>query len=263
MKYFAYKVLFLISFSCLMLPRMTFAAGEQSLTITLTPPLFQVTQSAGTDWKSVMRVVNSNNYDIVVSVSTMDFHPDGESGNPVFDDLKASDSGDPHRMSGWIDVPQGALTIKRGSTSEIPFTIHVPENADPGGHYAAMLVATRAEDVTGQSGAGVSSAISSLVFLRVPGNVVEKGSIRDFYSNDGIIQSPDARFVLRFENEGNVHLVPQGEILITNMWGKERGKVNINESSTFGNVLPNSTRKFEFHWQGESNPFEAGLQPAA
>jgi len=59
-----------------------------------------------------------------------------------------------------------------------------------------------------------------------------------------------------------VHLVPQGEIVITNMWGKVRGKIAINEQNTFGNVLPKSTRKFEFNWQGEPSPFEVGRYEA-
>jgi hypothetical protein len=92
---------------------------------------------------------------------------------------------------------------------------------------------------------------------------VEKGSIRDFYTENSVIESPDARFVLRFENEGNVHIVPQGEIVITNMWGKVRGKVSINESSTFGNVLPESTRKFEFNWKElDPSPLEVGRYKA-
>ena len=111
-------------------------------------------------------------------------------------------------------------------------------------------------------GSSVSSAIGSLIFLRVPGEVVEKGAIRDFYAEDSIAQTTDQSFVLRFENQGNVHLVPQGTIEITNMWGKVRGKVNINQSSTFGNVLPNSTRKFEFKWHGDANILEIGRYKA-
>jgi hypothetical protein len=115
----------------------------------------------------------------------------------------------------------------------------------------------------GGSGAEISSAVTSLVFLRVPGDVTELGNIRDFYAANDIIQSPDAHFILRFENKGNVHLVPQGQIVITNMWGKERGRVNINESSTFGNVLPASTRKFEFAWNMiDPSPLEVGRYKA-
>lgn len=248
--------------TAMVFPSSVFAAtNSDTLAITLTPPLFQVTQSPGTDWKSLLRVVNSNPYDITVNVKIQDFHPDGETGNPQFEEIPKSAPGDPHRMSGWIDAPTGNITITHSTTAEIPFTVHVPEGADPGGHYAAIIVGTVAAQTQG-SGSGVSSAIGSLIFLRVPGEVVEKGVIRDFYALSEIAQNTDETFIMRFENQGNVHLIPQGNIEITNMWGKVRGKMEINQSNTFGNVLPSSTRKFEFRWQGESSPFEVGRYKA-
>jgi hypothetical protein len=244
-------------------PFAAFAQGAASLSMTLTPPLFQLTQAPGSSWSSVIRVVNTNDFDLRVGATVEDFRPDGETGNAVFAHVGVSAPTDTRLMSGWITVPSGDIVIKRGTTGEIPFTISVPIDADPGGHYAAILVGTRGED--GQfsgSGAGVSSAISSLFFLRVPGEVIEEGAIRDFYAKHTMVQSPDALFALRFENKGNVHLVPEGSIVITNMWGKERGKIDINKVNTFGNVLPDSTRKFEFDWHGEANPFEFGRYKA-
>jgi len=59
-----------------------------------------------------------------------------------------------------------------------------------------------------------------------------------------------------------VHLQPQGEILITNMWGKERGVVPINHQTHFGNVLPESIRTFEFTWKGEQSFTDIGRYKA-
>ena len=254
------NVIFLsVFFLC---PFSVFAKSGDELSLTLTPPLFQITQAPGGVWSSNLRVVNTNNFDLVVSATVQDFRPDGETGNAVFMSSAKGAPEDTSLMSGWITVPDGDIIVKRGTTALVPFTVHVPENADPGGHYAAILVGTRpTRDIDG-SGAGISSAISSLFFLRVPGDVVEEGAIRDFYAEKSMLQSPNASFVLRFENTGNVHLVPEGAIIITNMWGKERGKIDVNKVNTFGNVLPGSTRKFEFKWQGEENLFEFGRYKA-
>lgn len=46
------------------------------------------------------------------------------------------------------------------------------------------------------------------------------------------------------------------------MWGKERGKVFINQTKNFGNVLPLSIRKFEFLWNGEESVFDIGKYSA-
>ena len=245
-----------------LLPTTIFAAATDSLSLTITPPLFQLTQSPGTDWNSMLRIVNVNPYDIVVSASATDFHPDGETGNAVLEETPPADPSDTHRMSGWISLPVGTITIPRGKTGDIPFAIHVPVNADPGGHYAAILIGTSPGNKPGGTGTSISSKVTSLIFFRVPGEVIEDASIRDFYAQQRMVQSPDNSFLIRFENKGNVHLVPQGDIVITNMWGKERGKIAINESSSFGNVLPHSTRKFAFDWHGESNPLEFGRYSA-
>lgn len=237
-------------------------SDANSLTLTLVPPIFQVSQAPGTEWRSMLRVVNANPYDIVISTTVTDFHPDGETGNAVLEHVPPGDATDTHRMSGWIAISKEPIVISRGKTAEVPFTIRVPIDADPGGHYAAVLVETSpAGKVTG-TGTSVSSAITSLFFMRVPGDVIEEGVIRDFYATESFMQRAAGSFVIRFENKGNVHLVPQGEIVITNMWGKERGKITINDQNTFGNVLPRSTRKFAFDWSGESNIFEFGRYKA-
>ncbi len=241
-------------------PFVVAAQSSESLSLTLTPPLFQVTQAPGGVWSSVLRVVNTNKFDLAVTASVQDFRPDGETGNALLGERGGPN--DRHLMSGWFTLPNGEIVIPRGTTGEIPFTIAVPEDASPGGHYAAIVVATRPGQLDGGSGAGISSGVTSLFFLRVPGDVVEEGAIRDFYAEKSIVQSPSARFALRFENTGNVHLVPEGTIVITNMWGKERGRIDINKVNTFGNVLPESTRKFEFVWEGEPSIFEFGRYEA-
>ena len=46
------------------------------------------------------------------------------------------------------------------------------------------------------------------------------------------------------------------------MWGKERGKIPINYRTHFGNVLPDSIRKFEFTWKGEQSITDIGRYKA-
>jgi len=87
--------------------------------------------------------------------------------------------------------------------------------------------------------------------VRVAGDVIEDGVVREFRTAEKFYSYPDVNFEVRFENKGNVHIQPQGEIVIKNMWGKERGIIPINHQTHFGNVLPNSIRKFEFAWKGE------------
>jgi hypothetical protein len=108
----------------------------------------------------------------------------------------------------------------------------------------------------------VGSQVATLFFVRVAGPVTEEAIIRDFYSASAFSGSADQTFILSVDNTGNVHIQPQGEIVIKNMWGKIRGKIEINKESNFGNVLPNSSRRFEFKWDGEENLFDIGRYTA-
>jgi hypothetical protein len=236
-------------------------ADAGKLAITIAPPLYQITIAPGTAWKSTLRVVNTNHYPLTIHADVSDFHPDGETGNAIFDDLTQGDANDTRRMSGWISLPVRDVTIPPDQSYELPLTIIVPQNADPGGHYGAILVGTLPPHTEG-SGASIGTRLSSLIFLRVPGDVVEEGLIRDFVTPSDVVQSQLQTFTLRFENKGNVHLVPHGQIIITNMWGKKRGVIVVNEKSTFGNVLPGSTRKFSFQWKGEDSIFDIGRYKA-
>ena len=230
---------------------------HEKLTLTVLPPLFQVNLAPGDTWRTTLRVVNGNDYSVDLHASVENFHPDGETGTAIFE-AKPQGGVNPRSFAAWIEIPPGPFHVEPGATAEIPFTLHIPKDAEPGGHYAGILVGTEPLKSIKGGGVAIGSYLSSLIFARIAGNVVEKGDIRDFYPDRSFVEDQNEHFVLRFENSGNVHLVPRGAITIYNMWGKVRGTIAINETNTFGNVLPNTTRKFEFSWAGESNMLDLG-----
>ena len=140
----------------------------------------------------------------------------------------------------------------------LPFSIRVPQDASPGGHYAAILIGQKPVKEGGTTQTTVSSFVSSLLFVRIAGDVHEEGFVREFSTDKAWYQAQEADFNLKFENVGNVHLRPVGEIVIYNMWGKERGVIDINHTAGFGNVLPGTIRNFSFKWDGENSVFDIG-----
>ncbi len=239
-------------------------AAEDKLSLTVTPPLFQLTIGRGESWTSNLKVVNTNSYDLTIYASLMDFQANGEEGQgkliPVLENGPALASS---TLARWIEIGKGPRIVSAGKSAEIPFTVTIPENAEPGGHYAAILVGTQPlADKTKGAMVTVASMVSTLFFVRVNGDIREEGVIREFTVDKNFSSYPDVSFGLRFENTGNVHLRPQGEITVYTMWGKEVGKIPVNQQGDFGNVLPHSTRKFIFAWRGEDNFFDAGRYSA-
>ena len=231
------------------------------LSMTLTPPIFQLSLAPGAKWSSNLRFVNNNPYGLVAHALVQNFRASGESGVALYAPSGTS-SANTHELASWVTVLEPSKFVASGKTAEIPFEIRVPVDAEPGGHYAAILVGTvppPGEHVVGMS---VSAQISSLILVRITGDVIESGVIRDFFAEHIFAQSQETDFTLRFENMGNVHVVPEGNIVISNMFGRERGRIVINEKNTFGNVLPQTTRKFTFAWKGERNFFDIGRYSA-
>lgn len=230
-------------------PVLAHAQGAVSLSVS--PTLFEMSASVNQSWSSSVRVINTNSFPLKVYLSGVNFEPTGESGQGSMVPVFGSESNG-STLAEWFTLPSDEIIIPAEQTVSVPFTINVPEDAAPGGHFAAILVGTRSlTNVDTPAQLETSQVVTSLVFLSVAGDITERGVIRDFVTDQSINESPEATFSLRFENDGNVHLQPQGNITIKNMWGKERGLVPINQTSQFGNVLPESVRKYNFEWVGE------------
>ena len=242
------------------------AHAQDAMSVSVTPPLVQLTIGPGESWASSLKVVNNNSYDVSYYVHVMDFTAQGEDGTGTFAPIvdQAKDPG-AHSFSlgSWLHLSSAPLRVPKGTSAEIPFSVQVPANAEPGGHYAAILIGTNPdnEQLAGPS-MKISSFVSSLIFVRIRGEANESGRIREFTAEKSLYESADAKFLLRFENTGNTHLRPQGDITLYNMWGKQRGRVLINQNGNFGNVLPSSTRRFEFAWSGESDLLDLGRYSA-
>jgi hypothetical protein len=239
-------------------PAISFAQSADSMSLTITPPFFELNVSPGDSWSSAIRVVNTNASDIHVRAATMGFGASDEQGHGNFIPLSQL-AGDGDALANWITVSSSSINVPRGGATDVPFSITVPRDASPGGHYAGILIGTGAP--AGQQGisqVGVSSFISALIFVRVAGDVTESANIRGFSANHPYYQTPDVHFAVRVQNNGNVHVRPVGMVQIYNAFGKERGEVSINGTGNLGYVLPSSSREFDVLWHGEQNLLDIG-----
>ncbi len=235
--------------------------AQDAVTFSVSPTIFDMTANPNQNWQSTLRVINVNAFELKVYIDVANFVPKGEGGVPQFIPLSESAS-EQAIFAQWVTTLK-EVTIPPEQTVEIPIKIQVPSDASPGGHYAAVMVSTRPPD-SGEKTNKVqtSQIISSLIFLRVTGDISENSSVRSFRTANYFISRPETDFEIRIENKGNVHVQPQGEIKIFNMWGQERGVVPINQQTLFGNVLPNSVRKYSFSWKSEWSITDIGRYTA-
>ncbi len=236
--------------------------AQESQILSVTPPLFQLSVLPGDVWQSSVKVVNGNRYPMTVYAEVVNFQATGESGQGKFIPILEADP-DRSTFASWIVIAPGPHVIDPEKSADISFFVDIPKDAAPGGHYAAILVTTQpSKDGNDALLMQTSQAVTTLFFLRVEGDVDENATIREFRTTKSLLQKPEAEFSLRFENKGNVHLQPKGDIVITNMWGAERGKIPVNYQTHFGNVLPRSIRDFKFTWSSDFKIADIGRYKA-
>lgn len=243
-------------FSCV-----SFSYAQEKQVVSVTPPLFQLSINPGDIWQSSVKVVNGNPYPLTVYAEVFNFKAVGEMGQGRFIPL-AESGNDKATLAEWINLPAGPYVIPPEQTVDVTFFVEVPENASPGGHYAAIQISTEPPKDTGELAVLTSQVVTSLLFMRVEGDMHESASIREFRAVDSFLDVPDATFSLRFENKGNVHLQPKGDIVITNMWGTERGTIPVNYQTHYGNVLPGTIRDFTFSWKSDFKMTDIGRYKA-
>jgi hypothetical protein len=101
-----------------------------------------------------------------------------------------------------------------------------------------------------QSQIGVSSRVGTILLIRVGGDAKEQLNVLDFKINNGgqLFDYKNAVFSTRLENQGNVHVAPQGQLVIKNMFGRVSASIPFNSDK--GNILPISIRQFDNAWGG-------------
>lgn len=217
--------------------------AAEIMTLSITPLFYDVTIAPGDSWTSSIKVTNPNPYEVAIALGPHALEPADESGHSTL--LPLSDptlEGASSLLANWISLTATGAFVGKEQSVEVPFTIRVPKDAPAGGHYAAIIVETK-PGAGGGNGASASvvSGLSALVFVRVPGDVIEAGEITNF--------SAKPTLALTFQNTGTTHLRPQGVISIFNIWDKEVDKIFINQDSPLGYVLHKSSRTFSSDWR--------------
>lgn len=158
----------------------------------------------------------------------------------------------PYTLKDYIHMPQMRLKLEHNERARIPVTITVPADAEPGGRYGSVLVTTVSKDAVQKDvdGAAPTSAVISrvgtLFFLTIPGDTKVEGELKSFKTvpNRLIFMHGPINFQLLFENKGDLHLDPYGEIHIKNLFNEEVGFVELDPWF----ALPKSLRSREVQW---------------
>lgn len=223
------------------------AAGTgQALEIA--PPVLNLIGDPGETINSSISLRDISSGSLLVTSEINDFTAEGEDGTPkiILDEGEVN----PYSLKTWIKtIP--SLTLKPRQIEQIPISISIPTNAAPGGYYAVIRFSGIPPELEG-TGMSLSASLGALVLLRVSGETTEKLSIEEFSVSqenkigslfESTSKSLPIKFIERIKNSGNIHEQPSGQIIVTDMFGKDIVTLNINLPPR--DILPDSIRKFE------------------
>ena len=241
-KFKIFIVFFLLLFT--LLPFRSSLAQVPGEGLTISPPLFELNLKEGETSSQTIKITNPTESLVEVYPLVMNFKASGESGEPAF--YPATSEEEKFSLAKWITFNQTKIALTPEQVVEFKFQIKVPSDAEPGGHYGVVFFATEPPQLEKDiSQVAIASMIGSLILGKTPGEIIEKGVLEEFIAGRFYFKKP-IKFTTRIQNTGNIHFKPQGEIMIKDWRGKIVEKVAVNSAK--GNVLPDSTRKFEESW---------------
>ena len=206
--------------------------------LTVSPPRIELTGDPGQTITGSFGLFNEQDTHKTFYSSYENFEARGETGTPYF--LPGEEG-----LAVWIET-DSQVSLEPDERKSIPFTIRIPQNAEPGGHFAAIFWGTTPPQV-GEGQVAIGGKVGILVLLKVSGDIQEGGGILELNTAEGkVLSSLPVTFIYRFSNDGGDRIKPEGEIKIKNTLGFTAATLDANKGE--GNILPGSIRKFTAIW---------------
>jgi hypothetical protein len=188
-----------------------------------------------------IEIKNNNELVTVFRISVLDFGALDESGGVAF--LGSSDNLK-YGLASWIILENDTVVIAPGETQTVKGSIENRDSLSPGGHYAAVYFKMEENEnsVKDNKNVALDTSFASLLFVRKIGGEIYGLNLNNVDFPFSIFKLP-ASVGLRFQNPGNVHVLPRGTIELTDPFGRKIQRGIINEQSAI--ILPETFRVFK------------------
>lgn len=234
-----------ISFILVSFSGVIMAQGPQ---IGVSPPIFELNVERGQTLEQKVKVYNPGDMPLPIHVRPTDFTADENSGQILFDE-SASDISFASRF--WFKIDNSDFILEPKEIEEIKFSIMVPDNAEPGGHYATLMLEPQLPSFYFEEDKPRVIPYVGILFLlsvnvdgifrpEFPLTVVEFNIPEKFHLKPlenfiasvsaaennmfSILGSSNLSFVLRIKNNDIFHIKPSGKLSIFS------GKIDENAS---------------------------------
>lgn len=245
----------LVLATSLFTPASVYAQETPSATesITLSPVSRKYKIDAGQTVSDKLTVVNDGqvDYDFIVYSRPYSIPPtstgDFDYTKPNF--TAAPGNGAPKNADayGWIQFPKTKYNVKAGATVEIAYTMSVPKQAAPGGHYGVIFAETQPSQSQGDGNAVVrKKRVGTILYSTVNGQFTTTGQLEKTNIPFWQTQPPlHAESIVK--NTGNSDFTNDTIYTVKDVFGN----IKFKETKQY-TILPQTTRKMAFDWTRSS-----------
>src|SRR4030042_641160 len=231
--------IFLALLLCLHIFSLPSSAG---VSIMVSPTMIDLTLNTEDTSTQEISIRNTGDEPTRIRVYAMDFSIDREN-NYIFSDPGHQS----YSCASWLGIEESDFGLGPAETKHVEVTISVPQEVEPGGHYAALFFETIPIETQPGVSVAIAGRIPSLFYLTIPG--VTDG---DIFANAEITSLMLPRWVdggpveigAVVRNTGNVHLTIAAKAYFTDFRGRQAGEIDLGQTI----VLPGTERAITGTW---------------
>jgi len=269
-------VILIISFVFFISIPVSRGAEAKGMSIFVSPPIFELELKPGENYKDEIYLLNKSELALPMEARVVNFSTSGEVGSMDFNLGEEDISINPRK---WIKIEKPNFILEPNQSEKIKFEINLPENAEPGGHYATILFEPKLpsfyfeeKDLKTIPQVGVLFLISikaegltrpeeplTIVEFNIP-QYLHLKKLENFLASFAgiftevqaaeketfsIIETSHLSFTLRIQNNDIYHTKPKGNLLILTENGKIAGETEVKEIT----ILPGKIRSFPIEFK--------------
>ncbi len=269
------KILVVLSLILMVIGVQSVRAQDIAPRIGVSPHTFELEVLPGQSLEEQIKIINQSEVPLPMTTKMVNFSAEEETGQMLFDEALQDISINP---SLWFKIEKPDFILDPDEVEKIKFQIQVPENAEPGGHYAVMVFKPSLPSFYFKEEALVKNIpeIGVLFLVSVKRfsleleveqklEIVEFSVAKEkrilglenllsktlggviFASGLEIVEDSYLNFILKIKNNDIYHIRPSGRLLIYNWFGKRVGEAEVPKLT----ILPGRTRVFPVEFKPE------------
>ncbi|MEK7631267.1 MAG: hypothetical protein AAB445_00165 [Patescibacteria group bacterium] len=210
--------------------------------LTISPPSIEFTVQPGNQAEFVVKLYNEGATKQELFLDATTFTSGSEEGIPVYDFTVPKED-----IATWVKLDPAPIILEPQGRKEVTITVNVPADAAPGGHYGIVAFSSKPPTTgTDKPQVAITQGIGTLLLVRIEGDVVESAAISTFTTVSRTNRMP-VSFTIDYQNTGNIHLKPSGNVTITGMGKKVAATLAVNPTKR--STLPKSSRSYDVTWE--------------